>query len=155
MNMELHCMTIAADRRDLDQRAARAWMATETGRQHRGRHPMASALRRTGAATGVVLAWTGALICDSREGLHAREQQLAAYGVCWVADPAHDAELAQELKIARERQHAGVSATTPVQSTMPTAVHSGLRVVIGAALVHAGQRLQGAASIEIAPKTTA
>lgn len=155
MNMELHCMTIAADRRNLDQRAARAWMATESGRQHRGRHPMAGALGWTGAATGTVLAWAGALICDSREGLHSKEQQLAAYGVSWIADPAYDAELAQELKTAREQRHAGVSVTSPTESTMPAAARSGLRFVVGAALVHAGQRLQGTASIEIAPKATA
>ncbi len=152
MNMDLHYMTIAADRQDLDQRAVRGWMAAAAGRKHRGHHPIASALRWTDAAAGAALTWVGALVCDSREGLRSSEQQLAAYGVCWVANPAYDVELAQELKFARERRHADVLATPPVQSTMPSATRSGLRVVVGAALIHAGQRLQGAAGIEITSK---
>lgn len=155
MNMELHCMTITADRRDLDQQAARGWMVAEAGRKHRSCHPVVDSLRQAGAATGAALAWIGTLINNSREDLHSREQQLAAYGVSWVADPIHDAELAQELKTARERRHAGVVATPPVQATTPAIVHIGIRVVIGAALVQAGQRLQGRASIEVAPEAQA
>lgn len=40
MNIELHYMTVAADRRDLDRRAARLWVAVEASREQRRRHPL-------------------------------------------------------------------------------------------------------------------
>lgn len=40
---------------------------------------------------------------DSRDTLRSHEQQLAAYGVTWLRDEAHERELADELSAALQR----------------------------------------------------
>jgi hypothetical protein len=40
---------------------------------------------------------------DSRDTLRSHEQQLAAHGVTWRRDAAHEQELAQELSAALQR----------------------------------------------------
>ncbi len=41
---------------------------------------------------------------DSRDGLRSSEQELAARGVRWATDPAHDLALARELAAAHARR---------------------------------------------------
>jgi hypothetical protein len=55
MNIDLHYMTITADRRDLDRRAARLWVAVEASRKQRGRPHLA----RLRWAAGAVLVHVG------------------------------------------------------------------------------------------------
>ena len=50
---------------------------------------------------------------DSRVGLRSPEHELAARGVRWVNDPAHDLALARELTAARARRARLVPATAP------------------------------------------
>lgn len=178
-NLTAHYLAIETERARLPMQAERGWLIeqavatqqghivptalrrwidgtmVEAGRNRRDHHPAAGFVRQTSAAVGAAIAWAGALFCDSRENLQSSEEQLAAYGVSWVADPAHDAELAQELKTAQERRHAGVPIALPAQPAMPAAVDRGLRFVIGAVLVHAGQRLQGTTDTKVVPTGTA
>ena len=58
---------------------------------------MAKAVAR--AAAAVMASWP-----DSRDGLRSPEQELAARGVRWATDPAHDLALARELQAARTRR---------------------------------------------------
>ena len=68
--------------------------------------------RRPGAVAGVLRGIAAALgraaarIPDSRETLRSKEQDLAALGVIWGADPAGDRELARELLAARAQRQA-------------------------------------------------
>jgi hypothetical protein len=55
-------------------------------------------------AARATLSWLADLPCDSRERLHSKEYELATLGVNWMSDPAHDAELAQEIAIARRQR---------------------------------------------------
>ncbi len=50
---------------------------------------------------------------DSRDGLRSPEHELAARGVRWVNDPAHDLALARELAAARARRAHSVPPTSP------------------------------------------
>jgi hypothetical protein len=56
------------------------------------------------------------LLPDSRDSLRAKEQELAAVGVTWRSDPAHDEMLARQIEAARRRRHAGYPAGQSVST---------------------------------------
>jgi len=57
-------------------------------------------------AVGTMLRWVATLPCDSRERLRSKEQELAMLGISWATDPLHDAALAREIEVARQRRRA-------------------------------------------------
>jgi hypothetical protein len=96
-----------------------------------------------GEAMRAVLDLVYTFAYDSREGLHTKDQELAAYGVVWSTDLAYEDELGLELQAARQRRVAGVSAAPLAAPATWTATGGGLRWAIGGLLVRAGRRLQG------------
>ncbi|MDP9368361.1 MAG: hypothetical protein M3Q03_08815 [Chloroflexota bacterium] len=123
LQVQDHLAEAAANRR-----AAAARPAPATGTR-----ASAGALARLGASMA-------ALVPDSRDGLRTEEQDLAVWGVRWVADSAHDEELALELQAARARRQAGTAAPAAPAHAAP---RTGLRWTIGSVLVRVGQRLEG------------
>jgi hypothetical protein len=69
-------------------------------------------------AAGATLNWLADLPYDSRGRLHSKEHELAMLSVSWASDPVHDAVLAHEIEVARQRRRAasevapGVAAET-------------------------------------------
>jgi hypothetical protein len=55
---------------------------------------------------GAILSWFASLPCDSRERLRSKEQELAMLGINWATDSVHDAALAREIDVARQRRRA-------------------------------------------------
>ena len=55
---------------------------------------------------GTMLSWVANLPCDSRERLRSKEYELAMLGISWATDPVHDAVLAREIEVARQRRRA-------------------------------------------------
>ena len=107
-------------------------------------HSMIGALQQVARAIGPVMARVGAIASDSREGLPSKEQQLAGYGIRWATDPAYEAELAQELEVARRRRHADLPVGPVAQPVVPTIPAGGnLRWSLGTLLIRTGRRLQG------------
>jgi hypothetical protein len=51
------------------------------------------------------------LLPDSRDKLRSKEQELAASGLTWATDPAHDEMLARQIESARLQRRAGCQAT--------------------------------------------
>jgi hypothetical protein len=51
----------------------------------------------------------GTLAYDGRETVRSKEQELAGFGVTWTADPAHERELAEELRAVLSRRAAASS----------------------------------------------
>ena len=92
--------------------AARARFAAQVRPAPR-RRPMLAVVRRVGEVGGPALAFFGRLAHDSREGRNSKEQELAAYGVTWAADLAHQEELARELWAARHRRLAALPWVAP------------------------------------------
>lgn len=80
------------------------------------RPSFAHALRQTGMAVGAALARLSVLLYDSREGLTAKEEQLASYGVSWSMDLAYETELAREIDAGRQQRFGGAMAASPVGS---------------------------------------
>jgi hypothetical protein len=68
--------------------------------------------RRPGAVAGLLhgiasaLGRAAAFIPDSREAIRSKEQNLAALGVTWTTDSAHERELAAELRAGLARRAA-------------------------------------------------
>ena len=63
------------------------------------------------AVAAVVVHWPA-----SRDGLRSPEHELAARGVRWASDPAHDVALAREINAARARR----ALSVPPVSLAPT-----------------------------------
>jgi hypothetical protein len=55
---------------------------------------------------GAILSWFASLPCDSRDRLRSKEQELAMLGINWATDSVHDAALAREIDVARQRRRA-------------------------------------------------
>jgi len=55
---------------------------------------------------GTILSWVATLPCDSRERLRSKEHELALLGISWTTDSVHDAALAREIEVARQRRQA-------------------------------------------------
>jgi hypothetical protein len=62
------------------------------------------------------------LLPDSRDGLRSKEQELAAVGVAWSSDSAHDEMLARQIEAARLRRRVGY----PAAQSVPPPATSGL-----------------------------
>lgn len=56
----------------------------------------------------------GTLAPNSHDGLRSKEQELAACGVSWTADPAVDEVLARQIESARRRRRNGPCAADDV-----------------------------------------
>ena len=54
---------------------------------------------------------------DSRGAVRSQEQDLAAFGVTWATDTAHEAALAQELRAAQRRRLANPPAAAGPPAT--------------------------------------
>jgi hypothetical protein len=61
------------------------------------------------------------LLPDSRDTLRSKELELAAVGVTWNTDPAHDEMLANQIEAARLQRRAAYPAT---QDVLPPATSS-------------------------------
>ena len=68
------------------------------------RPSFAHVLRQTGMAVGDALSRLSMLLHDSREGLAAKDEQLASYGVSWSMDLAYETELARQMAAARHQR---------------------------------------------------
>jgi hypothetical protein len=92
-------------------------------------------------------AWRGLgkLPHDSREVLRSDEHDLAARGIRWPADMEYDAEMAEEVRAARQRRLAAGtnSPLTPTRQARDQGTATGVpRVSTGEALVLVGRRLR-------------
>jgi hypothetical protein len=69
---------------------------------------------------GTILSWVADLPYDSRERLGSKEQELAVLGISWATDPLHDAVLAREIEVARQRRRsAGELASGAIAAPRP------------------------------------
>ena len=91
-------------RQDALADAGRARLAARCGTTSRR---LASAVAAVPRTVGAILGRVGALAHDSGEGLRSKEQELAAQGLTWAADPAYEQALAEELEATRLRRAAG------------------------------------------------
>lgn len=87
----------------------------------------------------------GDLAHDSRVGLRSKEQELAALGMRWPTDAAHDHKLAEEVRAARQRRPA--AATIPPLAPGPLVRGNGTatgtpRASSGGVLARVGERLR-------------
>jgi hypothetical protein len=85
---------------DLNRYSYRIFTTQQRDERHAARWVVAAAWQ----AVVAVLRWVADLPWDSRERLRSQEQELAMLGITWASDPVHDAALAREIEIARQRR---------------------------------------------------
>jgi hypothetical protein len=100
------CLVQEHQHRELLAKAARLRLVAEAAHQGTAPRRWAPAVLAPVRLAASALGRLGALVQDSREILRSKEQELAALGVTWTTDPAHERELAEELRAGLARRAA-------------------------------------------------
>ena len=108
----------------------------ESNRRAASARPATSAAAKAAGVFARLVSLMGALVPDSRDGLRSKEQELAAWGITWQGDRAHDEALALELRAARFRRQAGIAAPASAAAS-----GQGLRSAVESALNQTSEHL--------------
>jgi hypothetical protein len=88
---------------DAEHHATWLWVSpADRAMLHRARQVVVASRQAVAAR----LRWVANFPYDSRERLGSKEQELAMLGISWATDPLHDAALAREIEVARQRRRA-------------------------------------------------